>query len=82
MANNIADGSQMDHTYKEASALLGRMTKMNRDWHTREADVVSSISTRNLLRKEMRKEKNEDERTAKLITEMELFTNHVMGTQT
>lgn len=45
VANNVAEGLLMDHTYEEASDMLDKMTKTNRAWHTREAEVVSNTST-------------------------------------
>lgn len=53
ISNNVAEGSLMDHYYDDANTMLDHMKKMNKAWHTRDAEVVASASTRNLSEKEL-----------------------------
>lgn len=60
VANNVAKGSLMDHTYEKSNVMLDRVTRTNMARNTREADVVSSASTRKLTKEEiLRKEAKE-----------------------
>ncbi|KAH0689256.1 hypothetical protein KY289_016614 [Solanum tuberosum] len=53
MANNIVEGSLINHTYEEVSTLLDQM---NMPSHAREADVVGSASIQTSSTKERLKE--------------------------
>ncbi|KAH0702148.1 hypothetical protein KY285_016426 [Solanum tuberosum] len=53
MANNIVEGSLINHTYEEVSTLLDQM---NMPSHAREADVVGSASIQKSSTKERLKE--------------------------
>lgn len=48
IANNISDGLLMDHTYEEANVMLEQKKKINRAWHMRATELVSSASTKKL----------------------------------
>lgn len=63
-ANNIAKDSLMNHTYEEANIMFNGMTKMNMSWHTKEAEVVSSSSTRKPSKEEIFKEEAKEKRMA------------------
>lgn len=66
VANNIAEGSPMNHTYEKANVMLGRMTKTNTAWHTIEDKVVSR-STREFSKEEMLINEAKEERMAQLM---------------
>ncbi|XP_059315798.1 uncharacterized protein LOC132066512 [Lycium ferocissimum] len=83
VANNIAGGSMMDNSYNVMSALLDKLTKTNEAWHTREAERVGGGPSKIVLYREtIKKEEERDETMAKLITQMELLTKHVLGGST
>lgn len=75
MANNIVEGSLINHTYEEVSTLLDQM---NMPSHAREADVVGSASIQTSSTKERLKEEAKQERMAKFMTQIQLLTRHVM----
>ncbi|XP_059306513.1 uncharacterized protein LOC132057955 [Lycium ferocissimum] len=80
VANNIAEGSIMDNSYATVCKLLDKLTETNEAWHTRELEVGGGSSSKNVLTREMiKKEEERDESMAKLITQMDLLTKHVMG---
>lgn len=82
MANIIAKGSQMYYTYDEASIVLDHITRMNRALHTKEDEVVSSASIRKLSKEETLREEAQDKKMAQLMTHIEVFSKHLMGTPT
>lgn len=61
VVNNVVEDSLINYTYEEASVMLDRMTKMNKAWNTREAEVVSSTSTQKLSTKEILKQEAKKE---------------------
>ncbi|XP_059289056.1 uncharacterized protein LOC132042546 [Lycium ferocissimum] len=80
VANNIAEGSIMDNSYATVCELLDKLTETNEAWHTRDSEVGGGSSSKHVLTREMiKKEEERDESMAKLVTQMDLLTKHVMG---
>ncbi|XP_060177802.1 uncharacterized protein LOC132607737, partial [Lycium barbarum] len=80
VANNIAEGSIMDNSYATVSELLDKLAETNEAWHTRYSEVGGGSSSKHVLTREMiKKEEERDESMAKLVTQMDLLTKHVMG---
>ncbi|XP_060190996.1 uncharacterized protein LOC132620349 [Lycium barbarum] len=80
VANNIAEGSLMDNSYATVCELLDKLTETNEAWHTRDSEVGGGSSSKHVLTREMiKKEEERDESMAKLVTQMDLLTKHVMG---
>lgn len=76
-ADQLVGGGIMCQPFSIASTLLDRMEKANRAWHTREDEVAPaslSISKEQLL-----KDHERYENIAKIMTQMDIWTNHVMG---
>ncbi|XP_059281184.1 uncharacterized protein LOC132034854 [Lycium ferocissimum] len=80
VGNNITEGSIMDNSYATVCELLDKLTETNEAWHTRDSKVGGGSSSKNVLTREMiKKEEERDESMAKLVTQMDLLTKHVMG---
>ncbi|XP_059310579.1 uncharacterized protein LOC132061921 [Lycium ferocissimum] len=75
VANNIAGGSVMENSYAVMSALLDKLTET-----TRETEVDGGGPSKIVLSREIiKKEEERDETMAKLVTQMDLLTKHVLG---
>lgn len=72
----------MDHSNEEVNIFFDRMTKINRAWHTREAEMVRSTSIRKMSTEEWLKEEAKEERMTQLMTQIELLTKYVIGAPT
>jgi len=75
--NQLIWGRIMRQPFVLVSTFLDEMTKINRAWHTRE-DHVSPLNVE-LTKEQMEKNQEHDENMAKMITQMDLLTKHVMG---
>lgn len=73
MVNNLTSSSIMDQTFGLAKALLDRMTKTNRAWHTRDTEVSPSVTSNLITNKKRRKEEERDETLANMMTQMECW---------
>ncbi|XP_059295428.1 uncharacterized protein LOC132048757 [Lycium ferocissimum] len=70
----------MDSSYATVYELLDKLTETNEAWHNKESEVGGGSSLKNVLTREMvKKEEERDESMAKLVTQMDLLTKHVMG---
>ncbi|WMV29353.1 hypothetical protein MTR67_022738 [Solanum verrucosum] len=67
----------MRQPFDIASTLLDEMTKLNRAWYTRE-DQMSPLNF-GLTKEQMDKNKERDENMAKMMTQRDLLSKHVMG---
>lgn len=67
----------MKQTFVLALSLLDEMTKINSAWYMRD-DLVSQLNV-GLTMDQMEKNQECDENMAKMITQMDLLTKHVMG---
>ncbi|XP_059277798.1 uncharacterized protein LOC132031977 [Lycium ferocissimum] len=80
VANNIVGGFVMENSYAVMSALLDILTETNEAWHTREMEVDGGGPSKIVLSREtIKKEEERDETMAKLVTQMDLLTKHVLG---
>lgn len=78
LENNLEGGSLMVQIGL-AKALLDRMTKTNRTWHTRETKVILVVTSAIMTNGMRRKKKGSDENMAKMMTRVELLAKHMMG---
>jgi len=67
----------MRQPFAVALSLLDEMTKINRAWNTRE-DYVSPLNV-GLTKEQLEKKQEHDENMAKMMTQLDLLTKHVMG---
>ncbi|WMV59102.1 hypothetical protein MTR67_052487 [Solanum verrucosum] len=67
----------MQQPFEVASTLLDEMTKTNRAWYSRE-DQVSPLNFR-FKKEQIEKDQERDENMAKIMTQMDLLSKHVMG---
>jgi len=66
----------MRQLFEVVSVLLDEMTKIKRTWYTRE-DQVSAINFE-LSKEQMQNNQERDENMAKMISQIDLLTKHVM----
>jgi len=67
----------MQQPYEVASLLFDEMTKVNRTWNTRE-DHVSSLQL-SISKEKIEKEHERDDNMAKMMTQINLLSKHVIG---
>ena len=77
IADHLVCGGLMSQTFEAASVLLDEMTRINRAWHTRE-DHVSPLNV-GMTKEQLEKNQERDEHMAKMMTQLDLLTKHVMN---
>ncbi|WMV46246.1 hypothetical protein MTR67_039631 [Solanum verrucosum] len=77
VADQLIRGGIMQQPFDVASTLLDEMTKINRAWYTRE-DQVSPLNF-GMTKEQLENNQEREENMAKMMTQMDLLTKHVMG---
>ena len=77
IADQLVRGGLMRQMFAATSVFLDEMTKINRAWHTRE-DHVSPLNL-GMTKEQMENNQERDENMAKIMTQMDLLTKHVMN---
>uniref|UniRef100_M1DD25 Integrase core domain containing protein n=1 Tax=Solanum tuberosum TaxID=4113 RepID=M1DD25_SOLTU len=77
VADQLVHGGIMQQPFEIASTILDGITKINRAWYTRE-DRVSPLSFR-MTKEQIEKDQERDKNMAKMMTQMDLLSKHVMG---
>uniref|UniRef100_M1DN23 Putative plant transposon protein domain-containing protein n=1 Tax=Solanum tuberosum TaxID=4113 RepID=M1DN23_SOLTU len=76
LSDQLVHGGLMRQPYELAALLLDDMTKVNRSWHTREykAPLLQVV----LSKEQIERDYERDENIAKMITQIDLRSKHVM----
>jgi len=77
VVDQLSQGGLMQQPYEVASLLFDEMTKVNRTWNTRE-DHVSSLQL-SISKEKIEKEHERDDNMAKMMTQINLLSKHVIG---
>ncbi|KAF3656522.1 hypothetical protein FXO38_14110 [Capsicum annuum] len=80
VVNNAAGSSLVRLSHGIASNLLDQVTKQSRGWHTRDTEVSLGAPSASFVSQEQNKKYEErDANMAKVMTQLDLLTKHVMG---
>lgn len=79
IADNLVQGGHMKQTFARDLEFLDEMTKIHRAWYTRD-DMVTP-HTFVLTNEQIQKNQERDENMAKMLTQLDLLTKHVMESQ-
>ncbi|KAK4708671.1 hypothetical protein R3W88_029596 [Solanum pinnatisectum] len=77
VADQLVPGGIMQQPYEVASQLFDCMTKINREWYTRE-DQVSPLTFR-MTKEQIKKDQKRDQNMAKMMTQLDILAKNVMG---
>ncbi|KAF3650187.1 hypothetical protein FXO37_18588 [Capsicum annuum] len=80
VVNNAAGSSLVRLSHGIASNLLDQVTKQSRGWHTRDTEVSVGAPSASFVSQEQNKKYEErDANMAKVMTQLDLLTKHMMG---
>ncbi|WMV24879.1 hypothetical protein MTR67_018264 [Solanum verrucosum] len=77
LADHLIQGGIMQQPFEITSSLLDGMKKINCAWYTRKGQV--SPLTFRMTKKQIKQDQQHDENMAKMMTQMDLLSKHVMG---
>ena len=80
--NSICGSPVMSLTWTLISVCLDQHAKIERAWHTRDAEVARGAPSASSSAAMSRKDEERDELMAKMATQLELLTKQVMGPAT
>lgn len=79
VVDTVVGGALMSHSWEEATTILDRVTKTNRAWHTREAEVAAATYAIGMTAEHHRKEEERDQELAHMKNSIDLLTKHIIG---